>query len=190
MEPSRNDPGQELEHFRAYLRLLARLQLDERLLGKVDLSGVVQQTLLEAAQALGRMQQPGESLRAAWLRQILAHNLRDEVRKFHTAGRNVERERSLDVSLEESSSRLEAWLAADQPSPSAQVIQQERLLRLAGALEQLPPDQRLAVEAHHLKGVPLAEIAQGMGRSRGAVAALLFRGLRKLRELLQDLAGE
>jgi hypothetical protein len=48
------DPGPSLERFRAYLSLLARLQLDPRLRGKVDLSGVVQQTLLEAHRARER----------------------------------------------------------------------------------------------------------------------------------------
>lgn len=181
-----NDPAQSLERFREYLALLARLQLDARLLGKVDLSGVIQQTLLEAHQALDRSTDRNLAVRAAWLRQILANNLRDEVRKLHTAARDVERECSLEAALDVSSERLGSWLAAKQSSPSQQVIRQEELLDLAVALARLPADQRQAVELHHLKGCPLAEIAGQMGRSKGAVAQLLFRGLKRLRELLAE----
>jgi RNA polymerase sigma-70 factor (ECF subfamily) len=65
-------------------------------------------------------------------------------------------------------------------------MRHERGLRLAAALARLPEDQRRAVELHHLQGRPLAEAASELGRSKGAVAALLFRGLQKLRELLQE----
>ena len=180
----------ELESFREYLCLLARLQLDSRLKNKVDVSGVVQQTLLEAHQALAEFQHRGEDDQVAWLRQILANNLIDEVRKFHAQARDVDRERQLQVALEQSSSRLGAWLAVEQSSPSQRAMRHEQLLQLAEALAQLPLDQRQAVELHHLKDLPLAVIAQRMGRSKGAVAALLFRALGKLRELLKDHDGD
>jgi RNA polymerase sigma-70 factor (ECF subfamily) len=42
------------------------------------------------------------------------------------------------------------------------------------------------VELHHLKGLPVAEVAAQVGRTRPAVVGLLFRGLKKLRELFPD----
>src|SRR5437016_4894830 len=101
----------ELESFREYLNLLARLQLDKRLQGKIDLSGVVQQTLLEAHQA--RAASINVNVTAAWLRRILANNLRDEVRKLNAKARAVQRERSLEAALDASSARLEGCLAAE-----------------------------------------------------------------------------
>ena len=182
MDPTASAQALELERFREFLSLLARLQIGPRLQGKVDLSGVVQQTLLEAHQALDQLRARDESQRAAWLRKALAHNLTDEVRKLRTAGRDVAREQPLEALLERSSARLEAWLATDQTSPSQRAVRQEQLLRLAEALARLPEDQRTAVELHHLRGYAVAEVARQMGRSDGAVGALLVRGLKKLRE--------
>ncbi|HLJ95953.1 MAG TPA: RNA polymerase sigma factor [Gemmataceae bacterium] len=190
MQPELTNPSGGLERFREYLGLLAKLQVAPRLRSKVDLSGVVQQTLLEAYQARSRFPQRSDRHKAAWLRRILANNLRDEIRKLETAAREVRRERSLEAALEASSSRLEVWLAADQSSPSQKAMRQEQLLLLADALTQLPSDQRQAVELHHLQGCPLAEVAQHMDRSKGAVAALLFRGLKKLRAVLVEAERE
>jgi RNA polymerase sigma-70 factor (ECF subfamily) len=174
-----------LERFRAYLQLLARLHLDPRLKGKVDLSGVVQQTLWEAQQTLGSLPSPDDAQLAAQLRRVLANNLADEVRKCYAGKRDVERERSLDAALEASSARLEAFLAADQSSPEQRAGRNEELLRLAAALERLPEVQRQAVELHYLRGWRLEEIADHLGRGKSAVAGLLHRGLDKLREFLQ-----
>jgi RNA polymerase sigma-70 factor (ECF subfamily) len=179
-----SDPD-DLERYRDYLHLLARLHLDSRLRGKVDLSGVVQQTMLDAYQARLRSPAAGEGPKA-WLRRILANNLTDEVRKVTAAARDVERERSLEQALNASSARIEGWLAAEQSSPSQRAVREEEVTHLAAALAQLPDDQRTAVELHHLQGLPLAEVAAQLDRSKGATAALLFRGLKKMRQLLED----
>ena len=81
---------------------------------------------------------------------------------------------------------LEAWLAKEQESPGEQADRQEQLLRLAVALSQLHDDQRRAIELHHLQDSMLADIAREMGRTEAAVAGLLRRGRKKLRELLED----
>ena len=173
----------DLERFRAYLVLLARLEIAPRLRDKVDLSGVVQQTLLEAHQGL--INYPGgpktEAEITAWLRSILSHNLADVLRKLTTRKRDVRREWSLEQALDQSTSRLEQWLTVDQSSPSQRVMRQEEILRMAATLATLPEGQRRAIELHHLQGWPLAEIAAELSTTKAAVAGLLHRGLKNLR---------
>jgi RNA polymerase sigma-70 factor (ECF subfamily) len=180
------DQGQALVRFRDYLHLLARLQLDVRWQGKVDLSGVVQETLLEAHKAWDQLRGWDAARQAAWLRRALANNLADEARKLGGPRRNVGQQRSLDQALEESSSRLESWLADELSGPSVRAERNEQMLALAAALARLAEDQRTAVEFRHLHGCSLEEIAGHMARSKEAVAKLLFRGLKRLRQLLEE----
>jgi RNA polymerase sigma-70 factor (ECF subfamily) len=177
---------QRLEHFREYLCLLARLRLDRRLQGKLDPSDVVQQTLLEAYQGLDQFRGQGEAQEAAWLRQILARNLANAVRDLGRAKRDVALERSLEAAVAESSARLEAWLAAEQSSPSQRAERNEQGVRLAQALATLPEAQREVLVLRHLQGWSLAAISEQLGRSPSAVAGLLHRGLKQLRELLRE----
>jgi RNA polymerase sigma-70 factor (ECF subfamily) len=186
MPPSGDSPGWDLERFREYLRLLARVQMDPRLQGKLDPSDVVQQTLLEAYQKRDQCRGTTDAERAAWLRGILAHNLADALRAFGRDKRDVDRERSLEESLRQSSAHLERWLAADEPSPGEQAVRQERAIRLAIALAELPEGQREALVLQYWHGWTLAEIGGHLGRTPAAVAGLLKRGLRKLRQQLGD----
>ena len=177
----------DLERFRDYLRLLARLELDPRLRAKLDPSDLVQQTLLYAHRALPSFTFRGDRELAAWLRRILANQLADAARHLGRQRRNAGRERSLEAALEASSARLEAFLADDGSSPSEGAERNERLLRLAAALAILPDAQREAVTLHHLQGRSLAEVALNLGRTPAAIMGLLHRGLKALRDQLRDL---
>ena len=64
-------------------------------------------------------------------------------------------------------------------------IRNEDLLRLADALLQLAEAQREAILLHHLQGWKIGEVAEHLDRTEAAVAGLLHRGLRKLRELMK-----
>jgi RNA polymerase sigma-70 factor (ECF subfamily) len=183
----RPGPPLPLEQFRDYLRVLARLQLGPLLQGKLDPSDVVQETLLKAHEKQEQFRGHSDVEQAAWLRQILAHQLTDCARRFGAAGRDPARERSLEEVLQESSARLECWLAGDSPSPGGRVVCNEELLRLSRALAELPEDQRTAVELKHLQGWSVEAISRHMGRSSTAVGGLLRRGMKRLREVLKDL---
>jgi len=173
-----------LESFENYLNLLARVGLPAELQGKLDPADLVQQTLLKAHQMRGEFRGETDAERAAWLRVILANTLADAIRKFAPkAGR---REQSLEAALEQSSRRLEGILAADQSTPSQRAIRDEQLLFLADALARLPDDQRRAIELRYLQGLATVEIAGRMNRTVAAVGGLLQRGLRTLRDSLDE----
>jgi RNA polymerase sigma-70 factor (ECF subfamily) len=191
--PPKDDPGGtddavgvDLERFRPYLLMLARLQFDEALQAKVGASDVVQQTLLEAHQSIADFRGTSDREWAAWLRRILARNLADELRKFRCGKRNLKLEASLPASLHDSALRLESWLAQDDASPSECAIANEQFMDLVEALMKLPDDQRRAIELHHLQGWSAAAVARQFGRTEVAVAGLLRRGLKRLRELLSE----
>src|SRR5438094_958509 len=179
------EAGLTLERFRHYLLLLARLHLGDRARGKLDASDVVQETLLEAHRKRSQFRGRSDAELAGWLRQMLAFSIADAHRALGRAKRDVAREQSLEAALNESSSKLEVLLMAQQSSPSQRASRQEQLVRLADALAQLPEDQREAVVRKHLQGDTVAAIAQSMGRSETAVGGLLRRGMTRLRELLK-----
>ena len=176
----------DLNQYRGYLRALAQIELGRRLQSKVDASDIVQQSLLEAHQDLASLKGRTEPELIAWLRTILARNLLNTARDFTAQKRDVKRERSLVQRLDESSARLERFLAAEQTSPSQKAMRGEEMAKLAAALTELPEDQRTAIILKHFHGQTLAQIAEQLDRSTLAVAGLLKRGLKKLRQLMEE----
>jgi RNA polymerase sigma-70 factor, ECF subfamily len=187
MRSAAGEAIRSIEDYRDYLRLLARIQLGSCPGAKLDASDVVQQAILHAHERRAQFRGGTEGEWVAWLRAILANAVAAAVRRFDTQARDAGRERSLEAELERSSSRLEGLLAADQTSPSEGAVRGEELLRLAHAVARLPEDQRRVVELHYLKGLAVADVAEQIGRTRPAAVGLLFRGLKRLRELLREL---
>lgn len=185
METDQEHWSRELEKLRPLLVLLARQNVNPRLWKDVDPSGVVQETFLEALGNRGQFEGNGSIVLEGWVRRILLHNLYDAVRRVHRGKRNVDREVPIDAAIEESTSRLGWQIAVTTLSPSEIAMKKEATLALAAALEFLEPAQRETLELHHLQGRSLSESALLLGKSESAVAALLHRGLKKLRELMK-----
>lgn len=186
MSQSPVDQEQWLTRHRPYLTLLARAHLNRHLQARLDSSDIVQQTLLNAFSKRDQFRGWTEAELAAWLREILKHNLADALRDQRRDKRDVRRDRSLEAGIDASFSRTNDWLVAAQSSPSQKAVKQENLLRLSEALTQLPEAQREAIVLHHLQGLKLAEVAAEIGRSEAAVAGLLFRGLKTLQSVLEE----
>lgn len=177
------DGTPELDRFRGYLLLLARLNFDRKLRPKLDPSDIVQQTLLDAHRCRNLFRGNSIGELAAWLRRILACNLGKASRDLRRARRDVNRERP----LHNSAVRLESWLVADQSSPSQQVAGEERLLLLAEAVASLPATEQEILLMRYCEDLSLAEIGGRQGMSRNRVARLLRHGLATLRESLRIL---
>jgi RNA polymerase sigma-70 factor, ECF subfamily len=172
-----------LEQYRDYLRILARIHLDLHLRGELDPSDIVQQTLLKAHENLGGFRGRTDAELQAWLRAILSQQLALLARKH---GRRKVRTHSLEAALDQSSSRLESLLAADQSSPSQRMARAEQLVDLAMALAALPEAQRTAMELRYLRGLSVPDVAKQMSRSTVSVTGLLYRGTNGLRQRMGE----
>jgi RNA polymerase sigma-70 factor (ECF subfamily) len=173
------------ERHRDYLRLLGLAQLSPAAHAKIDLSGVIQATMLEAYQNESLAISEAEQ-QLPWLRRVFLNNLLDAVRQRCAKRRDMRRELSIDDPLRQSASRLETYLQTAESSPSAKAIRQERAELLLIAISGLPADQRRAIEMHHLQELPLEKISKTMSRSKGAIAALIYRGMKELRTSLDQ----
>lgn len=183
---SQIDFDSAFEKFRPYLRLLAQTNLGEDLKKKVDASDVVQQTLLEAHQGKDGFRGDNEAQLAAWLKTILRNRLIDMARHWKVQKRDIGRDVDLQQKIDDSFRRVDDWLEASQTSPSMAAHGNEMLIKLSSAVEQLPDDLREVVVQHHLRGLKLIEIANSVGCDESTVCRRLFRGVKKLNELMKD----
>ena len=168
-----------LDRLRPALLAWAEAQTPAWVRAKVDPADLVQQTLLEGLRAADRLAGRPDPEVLAYLRRTLTNNVIDAARKYARTQQDV----SPDAAAE-SSRRLADWLAAADTSPSDRAARNERYARLAAGLARLPDAQRIAVEWRYLHGAKVAEIARLLGKSDGAVMALLHRAVLGLRALL------
>ena len=113
--------GRLIERHRDYLILLTRMKVGRSLRGKLDPEDILQEMSLEAHRAIGRFRGSSELAFRAWLRQILAAVLSNQIRRFHgTKGRDPRLERSLAEDLDRSSRALRPGpdRAAELPEPA------------------------------------------------------------------------
>ena len=175
--------GSLLNRYRPYLRILALRYLDSGVRQRVDPSDVIQQTCLDIHRDIGGFRGEHEAEWIGWVRRILENNVNQVIRRHIQAQkRSVRKEVKIDNSS--AGHRIQrAGPVSNESSPSQRVMRGEQAVRLAMLLGRLPEDQREALRLRYLEGKTLQQIAESITRSEMAVAGLLKRGLRNLREL-------
>ena len=130
---------------------------------------MAQEALLKAFAALGRFEWRGESSFRQWLYGITEHLIRNALRKRSTSLKNL----SIDPPAK-----------ADSPSHVAR--KDERFDRLERAMADLSPEHRDVIRLARIDGLKVAEIANRMERSPGAVHQLLTRAMEQLKRRFGD----
>lgn len=178
-----------LECCRNYVNVIARTNIETWMRAKVDASDLVQETMLEAYQGFQNFDGTSEAEWLGWLKQILAHNTHDFIRKYRAAKRDAK----LEVRIQNSSPNFSMPaidLSAQLPTPSQLMIQNEREFELANAIAQLNKDYQEVIQLRNLQRLSFDEVAERMGRSRGAVQMLWARALKRLQEILSPESDE
>ncbi len=153
---------------------------------KFSAEDFVNQTLFEGFQHRQHFQYSSQAELAAWLREVLSNQIRDAIRYLHRDKRDITREQPLNLGDGSAYITMLVNLTDGLSTPASKAMRQEQEMRLAQALAQLSREQRRAIELRHLQGCPLNETATEMGRTPASVAGLLRRGLKNLRDLLEE----
>jgi RNA polymerase sigma-70 factor (ECF subfamily) len=177
-----------LEGYRPYLRVLCALQLPQLCQKREDESDIVQNTLMDATRGLPDFRGETEAEFEAWVTRLLERNVLQSVRR-NTAGKRDVRREAIDRSPQDSATLV--WHAdTGQSSAGGSIFRGEAALQLARALDQLPDEQRIAVELRYLGQQQLKDIAVYMDKTTGAVAGLIRRGVESLKGIVPSEFGE
>jgi RNA polymerase sigma-70 factor, ECF subfamily len=166
--------------FRKYstrLTVLISLKLGAQLRRNLDVEDVLQEVFMVASRDLGNFtyQSPGSLMN--WLARIADHTIADLARRASRKKRHWGEQVRL-----RSQSSPEGVEPEDPQTPSRILVNKERLKIVIDRLQNLPEQQQQVIVMARVEGVPIVEISEKLGKSREAVAVLLHRALRNLRQ--------
>ena len=171
----------ELKH-RALLGYIDR-QLGPGLRKKIEPEDIFQEASADAVKNIDQVFDDP----FGWLCRICEQKVIDSYRRFYGAAkRNAAREVSADARGEgdQSQAGVANLLVASMTSPSGVFSREQKHLKMLQALEEIPEEQREALQLRYFEGLNSNEIADRLGKSHGAVRVMLSRSLAKLQDLL------
>ncbi len=159
------------------------LQIGTLYQSMIEPSDVMQVTYLEAFMRIAAFDPARAESFAAWLRQIARNNLRDAIRGLERQKNPPPRDRVMPINYQDSLVGLYDLLGgSSSASPSRQVRRQEVCGLLEQAIDSLPSRYAQVVRLYDLEGRPIAEVAEAVGKSAGAVHMIRARAHDRLRE--------
>lgn len=179
------------DRHRAAVHRLVAVRLDRGIQTRVDVSDVVQETLIEANRRLADYLTHAPLPFHLWLRQIAQDRMIDAHRRHRTAGRrsvDVERRLASSDYSDQSAIHLAGQLQDHRElTPAAALLRQELELRFRAALQQLDDVDREIIEMRHLEKLSNQETALALKLSEPAAGMRYLRALRRLRALLEEV---
>jgi RNA polymerase sigma-70 factor (ECF subfamily) len=163
------------ERSRRRLSILVHYKLGPEARRFEDVEDIVQETMMRAFRNFDGFsyRSPGSFLN--WLSSIAEHVIVDRARFHHRDKRAGE-----EVRFRSESNPLGPE-PLDSATPSRVFSRQQQMQQLTRALDALPEDYRRVILLAKIEGLSTGEMAIAMGKSRDAVAVLLYRAVRKLR---------
>ncbi len=181
-----------LDRHRHALHRMIELRLDQKIQGRVDVSDVVQEVLVEASRRLPQyLDNPVMSFHL-WVRQIAKDRIIDAHRRHRgSAKRSVDREQPLAIpaASDRSTYDLVAYIRDPELTPAAAATRHEMALLVEQALRRLSEQDCEIIIMRHYEQLSNAEIAEALRLSEPAASMRYLRAVRRLRHLLQDPAS-
>jgi RNA polymerase sigma-70 factor (ECF subfamily) len=145
---------------------------------------VMQVTYLEAFIRINKFDLERSDAFEAWLRRIAQNNLKDAIRGLERQKQPQPRNRVRPPKYEDSLVGLYNLLGTASATPSRSVGRREMCVLLDDAINALPPRYAQVIRLYDLECRPIAEVADELGKSTGAVHMLRARAHDRLREQL------
>jgi RNA polymerase sigma-70 factor (ECF subfamily) len=174
------DIGALLDHYRGYLLSIARQETPEEIRGKVGTSDLVQETIIRGFGQFGSFEGKTPEQLACWLRQILLNHVRNVAKSYRTVKRDITREQPIDE-----------WMRSkERPSPSEDLISQERFNLMCEALAKLPKELQRVIEMRHREDCSFAEIARELKKSEDTARRTWAAAVQQLQQELKKLGSQ
>ncbi len=166
--------------------LRAGLTIPARWQRSLDPDDVLQVSYLETFLRIGTLRDRTPSGLRAWMRRLVQNNLTDAIRGLERDKRPDSKRRVTSGQSGQSARTLLGLIAADASTAGLRASLKEQVSNLQDAIRRLPPSYRSVVQSVDLEERSVAEVAEELGRSPGAVHLLRSRAHDRLAELLRE----